>query len=196
MAEIEIKDGTGTGGKMKVDADKRAHIQSLSIPYDVFSVLAGDSFVVATPVIKLTSDSLSSLLYVENTNSHSLVLSAISVYLGESDSASKDVLLELFIAPTGGTIITAGTPTIAINNNLGSAKTLGVVTTIGGEGFTATGGIPVPIVQNTSSFFKFTQAVVVPPGTSFVMGVKPPAANSDMDVVVAFTLIKQTLDIT
>ena len=45
----KVKDGTGSGFNMKIDFQKRAHTQSLSIPYEDFAVLNGDSFGILAP---------------------------------------------------------------------------------------------------------------------------------------------------
>jgi hypothetical protein len=194
MAEI-LEDGTGDGFKMKIDKSKRAHVQSLAIPYDVFTVLAEDSFAVTSPVINLTSANTSYLLYISNDNSHDIVLSTIRGYFGETDGTGTDSILELYLQPTGGTLISGGTPSGAINNNLGSPEVLEITATTGVEASTATGGFPVPTIQQAATVFDFTQAVVIPPSTTFALGVKPPTGNTDMNVVLTVTLIKQTIDI-
>lgn len=193
MAE-EIEDGTGTGNRQKVDGDNRAHVQSLSIPYEDFSVLAGESFAVGTQIINLTSDGTSYLLYVSNDNTHDLVLSNVVAYFGESDASGTDTILDLYLGPTGGTLISGGATAFSVNNNLGSPNTLDVTATTGTEGSTATGGFSVPTIRQTANNFSFDQKIVVPPGTTFALGVKPPTGNGDMDVVVGVTLIRQTLD--
>jgi len=196
MADFEIQNGTGTGDKMKVDTDNRAHIQSLSIPYEDFSVLNGDSFALLPPSVTLTSTTVSYLLYVSNDNTHDMVISNLVVNMGQSTGGTiTDWLFTIHINPTGGTLISAGTPTIGINNNLGSAKTLGITAFTGVEGSTATGGIPVSQLLTGPQNFSLTQKFVIPVGTSFALGLTPPPGNTTVNASIGLTLIKQVLDI-
>ena len=190
-----IEDGTGTGNKMKVDAQNKAHVQSLSINYEDFAVLNGDSFGVLAPVTTLTSGTISYLLYVSNDNTHDIVISNLLLSTGESTGgANKDWLLTIQFNPTGGTLISAGSAVFEVNNNLSSAKTLDITPLSGVEGSTATGGVSVSQLVNGESTFRLGQKIVVPAGASFALGVTPPTSNTSVDTNIGLTLIKQTID--
>ncbi len=194
MAEIE--DGTGTGNRMRVDVDKRAHVQSLSVAYEGFAVLNGDSFGVQSPIVTLTSDTVSYLLYMANDNSHDIVISNLIANIGASTGgANKDWILTVAINPTGGTLISGGSAGFAVNNNLGSPKLLEVTILTGVEGSTATGGVSVPTLIQGEMEFRLDQAIVVPAGTSLALGLTPPASNTSVLANIGLTLIKQTIEI-
>ena len=193
--DAQITNAVGNNDGMKVDMNNRAHVQSLSINYEDFAVLDGESFGVLSPVINLTTDNISYLLYVSNTNSHDLVLDNVDIYMGTSDAATKEWLFDFYIAPSGGTLITAGSTAFAANNNLGSSNTLSVTATSGIEGSTVTGGIPVQAPIPGEQVWRFAQKVVIPSGTAFAIGVKPPAGNTSANVTIGTTIIRQVLDL-
>lgn len=196
MSEFVLKNGVGNGDLMKVDKDHRAHIQSLSIGYEDFAVLNGDSFAAAGDIISLTTSTISYLLYIANDNTHDIVVSNFRASIGATTGgANDDWLFTIQINPIGGTLISLGTPTISVNNNLGSAKTLSITALTGIEGSTATGGVPITQLTQGKSDFMLGQKVVIPAGSSFAIGLTPPAGNTATTVTTGVTLIKQTLDI-
>jgi hypothetical protein len=192
-----IKDGAGSGYQLKVDADNRAHIQSLSISYEDFAVLNGDSFGVLGSVVTLTTGTISYLLYVNNDNTHDIVISNLEVSTGVSTGgANTDWLLTIQVSPTGGTLISGGSAGAAVNNNLGSAKVLDVTVLTGVEGSTATGGVTISrLFSSVNGISRLDQKLVIPAGTSLAVGLTPPTSNTSVSASASVTLIKQTLDL-
>lgn len=194
MSETKLKDGSGEGTLMKIDKSRRAHIQALSIPYEDFAVLEGESFGILTPTTTLTSANYSYLMYFKNDNTHNVVLSHIDIYLGESDSSSNQWSWDFNLGPTGGTLVTAGSFAFVANNNLGSANTLPIIALTGIEGSTVSGGISVQVPIMGEQKFEFLQHVVIPPGTSLALGLQPPSGNTVATCAFGVTLIRQTID--
>lgn len=194
MAETKLKDGTGDNILMKVDKDHRAHVQSLSISYEDFAVLQGESYGVLTPTTILNSGNYSYLMYLSNDNTHNIVISNIDAYIGENTTSSNLWSWDLYLAPTGGTLISGGTPAFVANNNLGSPNTLPIQALTGVEGSTVTGGISVQVPIMGEQIYKFTQKVVIPPGSTLALGFKPPTGNTSATCAFGVTLIRQNLD--
>lgn len=191
----EIENGVGNSSKLKVDNKNRAHTQSLSISYEDFAVLNGDSFGVLAPVVTLTTDTISHLIYVSNDNTHDIVVSNVGVGTGQSTGGTNtDWVTTLTINPADGTLISGGADAIEVNNRFGSSKILAITSKTGVQGSTITGGASIENLITGTLRFVLGQKLIIPPGASFSIGLTPPSGNTSAQAQITLTLIKQTLD--
>lgn len=117
---MEIIDGTGSGKAAKVSADNRLHTFSLiEYPMESFSH-NGDSFVIPTEFIALTTTaSYTGILYLTNTSvTHNIHIERVRT------SSTAGTLWKVLKNPTAGTLISAGTAVTPVNYNYSSGRTL------------------------------------------------------------------------
>jgi hypothetical protein len=193
MSQMQILDGTGDGTRAKVDKDNKLHVQSLSINYDDFAVLTGDSFGISSGIVNLTGSTRTDLLYFKNDDDFDIVLNQFDIGVGASTGGvNKDWEFTVISNP-----LDAGTlsnPLFVVNNNVGSAELLDLTGATGSDGNLVTGGIPFSILVQGESSVVRDQNVVIPPGGSFAVGFKPPTGNTSANVIIGINVIKQKVD--
>lgn len=174
-----IEDGTGKGFSAKVDSENRMLTISVTQSEQLFAAKKGESFQIGSGIVSLTSASESAMLYVKNNETRDLILTGVNITSTASTGGSGNVFLaKVYLEATG---ITGGSPTAALNNNFGSAKTLTADITAGAEaatidGGTASGAFYIPI----ETFFNTEIAWVVPQGVTLAVSITPPASNTSM----------------
>lgn len=117
---MEITDGTGSGKAAQVSSDNRLHTFSLlEFPMESFSH-TGDSFIVPSEFIALTTTaSFTGLLYLKNDSAtHNIHIERIRT------SSTVGTLWKIIKNPTAGTLVSAGTAVVPINYNFSSGKVL------------------------------------------------------------------------
>lgn len=193
MSFTQIEDGTSGGPRAKVDTDNKLHVQSLSIPYDDFAVLAGDSFGISSGIVNLTGSTRTDLLYFKNEDNFDIVLNQFDIGIGASTGGvNKDWQFVVISNPQDqGTLVN---PLFVVNNNVGSSKILNLTGATGTNGTTVTGGIPFSILVAGEGSVIRDQNVVIPPGGSFAVGFTPPSGNTSANVIIGINVIKQTVD--
>jgi hypothetical protein len=187
--DVVIKDGrsgrsAGVNEKNQIEsfATSRAELTD--------SLLNGDAFIITTPAINLTTDNLSAILYLENTNSATWIMNRFFVNIGPSN-VSGEHQFQLLANADGGTLVSAGTDFPAANLNFGSAKTLDAIIKHGAEGSTATDAQTIidSIVPATGARTALIgDNFIIPPGTNAVVTVTPPTGNTSMNAQVGFLL--------
>lgn len=191
-----IVDGR-TGRTAEVDELNRLITFSTVQDDRTASSLAGNTFIITHPIINLTSDSESCLLYAKNSDSFPWTLDAINADIGPSTGGAGGMLKNrIVVGVNGGTILTAS-DALAANTNLGSANPLAGVFKYGGEGITATGAVepPAGITPSDQRSGSFTLGpIVVTPGTSFAILFTPPTGNTSLDIKVSVALHREVTD--
>ena len=186
---VVIKDAsTGQGASVTKQGQIEAFATSRSELTD--SLLNGDAFIITTPAINLTSDGLSALLYLANTDSATWIMNRFFVNIGPSD-VSGEHEFQLLANADDGTLISAGTDFEAANLNFGSPKTLNAVIKHGAEASTVTGAqiIIDSIVPSTGARTALIgDNLIIPPGTNAVVTVTPPTGNTGMNAQVGFLI--------
>jgi hypothetical protein len=148
--EFQIKDGTGTGNRAKVDSKKRLLTESQTTTKFENEVLLGNAYNVNTEFMTITTDVSHSLLYIKNEELSILTLDAWFIGTDLGTNGANLGLLEVYYNPTGGTIISGGTALTLVNRLGGSSNVSSITALKGGEGFTAT-GLTTPVLYQTQS---------------------------------------------
>jgi hypothetical protein len=187
MAEI-IKDGTGKGYLAKVNANNELLVRSVTDSGEIAANEDGDAYNINTGLVNLTNANDTTLLYLKNNETRSLVVTAIVV--GVFNSANGDNSADMYATfvrnPTTGDIITGSDVDINSNRNFGSNNVLTVDVKKGASGDTIVNGsdhIIVRISENSRSFIGINE--IMPQGTSMAVNIKPPTSNDGMNVYVA-----------
>lgn len=167
---ITIRDGSGKGSDLRIDANNRAHVQAVTENEALHAGEAGDAYNINSGLISVTNDA--SLLYIKNNEDKDLVVEAIALGSFEGITHSDDPYITLVRNPTGGDLITDATvASMNQNRNFGSNKTLSADAFKGKVGGTLTGGDDIAILQASTggrSFYSIN--LILPKGSS--LGVK------------------------
>ena len=125
MAEI-IKDGTGTGKTVKVDANNQMHTFSVVETEATQAAQRGNAYNLNTGVVALTGTGTSAVSYFLNDESNDFVITGIAVGIGTRSSTITDLAqITIVRNPTGGTIVSdANAMAMNSNSNFGSSNTL------------------------------------------------------------------------
>ena len=119
MATI-IQDGTGTGNKLKVDANNRIKVDAITEERAVFnSIEEGNTFIITSDFITAPSGSETGLLYVENTSDKDMLIHHIKLWTGTTSTTSE---IRVYRNPTTGTLISSASAADVNNLNFGSAN--------------------------------------------------------------------------
>ena len=188
-----ISDGAD-GFTAKVDELRRLTTFATIQADSTAASLNGDTFFISHPVINLTSDAESYVIYVENIDTVDWVVNEFATDYGPSTGGIGDFLTRFVSNPTGGTLIDSGSDAFAANMNLAQPQTLSGTFKYGAEGSTITGGTNVPqgLVVSDTRAGRFTGGpIVIGPGTKFALSVTPPTGNTDMNVQVSIILHRE-----
>jgi hypothetical protein len=167
-----IEDGKGSGSKLRVDKNNRAHTQAITETEALHSSENGDSYNINTGNIALTADG--TLLYIKNNEDKDLIIEALAFGndgLGTYTSVANP-RYTIVRNPTGGDLISdASAVSMNQNRNFGSSKTLTVDAYKGKVSGTLTGGNDIAILEGTTDGRDyFTINFVIPKGSS--VGIK------------------------
>lgn len=188
-----IMDGTGSGSSAKVDSVNRLQAFSTTQPEFEFETKLGNSYIVTSGLVTLTSTSRSAILYLKS-GEDVLVVKELVVQAGQSTGGTTtDVIRTDIVAPTGGTLISNAVPAIVANLNPGSSNTLNATTFRGVEGDTLTGQVAeLDSLAFVSSQLKQETGTIVPKGAILAIAITPPAGNTSIKVGVSATVYKLT----
>lgn len=187
MSQI-VQDGTGTGKKLKVDGNNRAHIKSVSIDVDKQATDDGRSYNINTGLITLTNATETPVLYLKNNEDAAIHVFALAVGTYTSTGGSPtDITVTVVRNPTSGTIVSNATAVdISSNRNYGSAETLGADAYKGATGNTMTDGTDHLLLRHSSASRLFaTIDEIVPKGASIGVKITPPSGNTSMQCYAA-----------
>ena len=125
-----IKDGSGQGYSVKVDADNRMFIRGVTETEFEHSVRNGRSFNVNTEFISITTGSTTehALLYIKNNENTDIVLSAWFIGTAAASGTTFGVgpVLKVYYNPTGGSLISDASSVTLVNRQGGSSETFDV----------------------------------------------------------------------
>ena len=178
---IQNKD---SGIQAEVNNRHQLSVAATSESQVVVEALRGGAFLATTGVVNLTSSDYSHLIYVKNNESVQWVIPLISGTFGATDGTG-DVLMQFTINPTGGTLVTGGTDFTPANLNFGGGVALAGAFRIGAEGSTISGGFSADpsLIPEGVALREFPgNPIILAPGTSLAMGIKPPTGNSSMNI--------------
>jgi hypothetical protein len=185
------------GDKAKVTSEGLLRTYSVSESIVENAAENGNSYNINTGTINLTSANESAVLYLKNNGNLDLHISAVGYLLGNSTGGAGDLELMVYRNPTTGTVISGATDVdINVNKNAGSSKTLTVNAYKGAEASTISGGndwYKSLIPGAARSYVISTGTLVITPGSSIAVSIKPQAGNTSMNVQVFLSLIEYTL---
>jgi hypothetical protein len=175
MAE-QIIDGTGTGRKVKIDANNQLHAFSVTEDEQRQATRSGNEYNINTGSIAFSTNSTTrtTILYFKNDEDEPFFATAIAVGLGTRSATVSDAA-NLYIVknPTAGTTITnANAVDINSNTNFGSSKTLKSTTLAykgaDGEGAT-TGGTDHALLYMSDGRLFAGLNIEIPRGSSIAV---------------------------
>jgi len=187
---MEIKDGSGTSQKAKVDVNNRLHTKASTEDNKLSSIRDGESFYTQTPSsLTFTNDSTSWIYYFKNNSNRNIIMGDITISIGQSTGGSGSFKADFKLNPTGGTLISGGTAIVPLNQNLSSDNVLDATILSGVQGSTITGGVGDATVYGDSSRFTLPFEIILPKGFSIAFGVTPFSGNTSMEAQV-FTTVR------
>jgi hypothetical protein len=197
MAE-QIVDGTGSGKKVKVDAQNRLHTHSVTEGLVEHASANGNSYNINTGSLALTTANESALLYLKNNSDFDIHIASIGYLMGNSTGGAGDINITVLKNPSLGTIVTDESD-VAINQNknVGSSKNLTANAYKGGEGKTFTNGEPLYyslVAGSARGYVIATGTIVVPKGGSIGINLTPQTGNTAMDVQVFMSVTEYKID--
>lgn len=199
MSCYTIKDGTGSGNQVKVDGNKRLHVDSSSRSEDKQAALLGQSFNINTGTVTLTSGGESAVCYLKYTGDKALVIKEILGIVGSTTGGSGDAEMKLIKNPSTGTIISGATNVDTTQNrDFSSANLFDGVSYKGAEGLTLTNG--TDFADTTRSSFGVPIAfdasiIVLRKGNSIGVTFTPPSGNTSQTIKIAITCFVETAEL-
>ena len=188
------KQGAGVN-RMGVTEEKRAMVDAVSQTVEEHAAEEGRSFNVNTGTITLTTANKSALLYMKNTGSVDLIIPTVGYLIGNSTGGTGDLIPEIILNPTTGTIVSDETAVeMNVNKNAGSSKVLSVDAYKGTEGKTLTNGTMAYgslLAGAARGYVIGTGNIILPAGSSIGSNVTPQASNSNMDIQIFFAVIEK-----
>lgn len=184
---MELKDGTGTGIKQRIDKTHRAWTHAVAQNETDEAALNGDAYFLATSTVNLTSANESAVMYFKNNENRDLITSEIDLSSGVmTGSTEKTFKAIVYILSTGLSISSAA---LAINDNLASKKTLDVEVLKGAEGSVVQNGVPsADTYYESEKFIKFPLRLIIPKGATIAMTIFPGAGNTSFNFSMAVHL--------
>ncbi len=192
MTELVIKSGD-SGLTARIDTKNRLKSFSTSQPEETTAALAGDTFVVSSTDITLTTANESGLLHIENTDTVPWILTRLFFNGAASTGGTGEWRVRITKNSSTGTLITAGTVTIPQNLNFGAAQTLDGTFLKGAEGLTLTDGITVINTIVPTAPFRLlisNNPLIVMPGSKASVAITPPSGNTSFLLQAGFVLIR------
>ncbi len=185
-----IKDGK-TGKTAKVDARNRINTFAVTQTEGTNASVDGDLYNINSGIITLTSATVSSLLFLENTDTVNWVVSRVFYNCETSTGGSGRWLADVVANATAGTLISAGTDFTAFNLNFGSSEALTATLKKGAEGSTLTDGevrISTLVPASGTRVLIAFDSVILEPGSSLAIQITPPSGNTSMAIQVGVNL--------
>lgn len=168
MAE-QLLDGTGSGNKAKIGADKRLQTRAISEDEVVHNAELGNAYNINTGLITITGDA--TLVYLKNNSDDNYILTDIALGAFDGLTHTDFPYVTVIKNPTAGDLISDATAVdMNENRNFGSSKTAEIDTYKGKVGGTITGGSDVAILQTNKtgrSFFSID--LLLPKGASMAI---------------------------
>ena len=199
MTGLSVLVDGATNFTAKVDLQRRLWTRAVTISNGLNASICGDQYIVTPPIINLTSDNESGVLYIRNNEKENISWALVQILLtmGDSTGGSGEYRVNFYANENTGTIVTAGADLIPLPLNFGSTKPLDAIAKTGAEGLVFSGS---PFTDRLITGFPISieiplDAVVLPPGTSGGIAIIPPTGNTSMDIDVEFTIIRLSEDV-
>ena len=191
-----IQDGTGKGFSARIDDEGRLFTRTTQDTEIEHSVISGRAFNINTEFLPISSSGQNALLYVKNNETENLIVAAW--FIGTdfaSGSAIRQGLAEVYVNPTGGTLIASASAVTAVNRLLGSSQTLDADIYKGGDGYTITGEQTTPVLYQTqgSAARAFGSVyIALPKGSSLAVTYTPNGAEP-LEIYTGFQVFKEDI---
>lgn len=178
---FQIQDGTGKGFITGVDKTNRLLTRTINETVFENSAEEGEAYFIGTPLVTLTTATLSTIFFIENNEDFDLICDNFFFIAESTTGGSPSIFRSTWYK--NPTSISSATSTTPLNQNFGSSKTLSGTFQYGAQGSTATGGSVVAQLSFPIGQFNEIEAkLVLPKGSSFAIGITPPAGNTSMAV--------------
>lgn len=141
MAQI-YNAASGAQYGMKIDANQRAHVQSVMETESQHATEVGQGYNINTGKIALTTSTASGVLYFKNNETQDMIVEKLIFGIGSAGTTTDMSEVTIIKNPTTGTLISGATAVdINENRNFGSSLTLSdSLAYKGAEGNTVTDG--------------------------------------------------------
>lgn len=186
-----IESGTN-GNTAYVNSNNELNVFAVSQDLSLAAAAEGTSYFIRTPIINLTTDSVSWLIYILNSDAYPWTINYINTRYGTTDGVGDGINYNNFGA-TGGTLISAGSAATAGNSNVGVLTVLPGTFLYGAEGSTITGGQTANalVPESQTEITIQNNPIVIPPGVNFAVGYQPPAGNTSQNFQYTLQLFRQ-----
>lgn len=184
--------------KLVVNSEGRGNVQSHQISNADAEAISGNGYNVNTGDITLTNATKITAIYMKNTGTKDIIITAFVYLTGNSTSgaATSDFLYTAIGNPTAGDIITnANDVDINVNRRLGSSNTLTCLAYKGAQGETAVSGGSNLFGTRLSGSGRqsIPFLVVVPAQQSVAVDFTPKASNTSVTFQIALACYERNL---
>lgn len=186
--QSQIQDGKGNGYLVEVDSRNKLVTASTTQTEEEYHLAKGDGFNVETPVITLTSNAKSGVLYIKNNDDEDLVITGFFNLLGAiSGTTSGDMYLYYEFDTVGGTLISSTSNIITpVNKRAGSTNVLNATVLYGAEGKTTDTGLKkITSLSTGNGRNTLFVRVILPRGSSVSVSIKPFTGTTSMALIAA-----------
>lgn len=172
------------------DVNELGELKTFAVTESVLirKALNAESYLITTPIITLTTDTVSHIFYMRNTGLLPWIIQDSEFRFGSTDGVG-DITQTGTLNPSGGTLLTAGTDFPANNLDLANQIPLSAELKFGAEGSTVTGGTGGDILIPDPLDSKGPSPIIIRPGTALAVGFTPPTGNTSMNVQVSYLLL-------
>ena len=184
--------------KLVVNAEGRGNVQSHQIANAEAEAIAGNGYNVNTGDITLTNATKITAVYLKNTGTKDIVVTAFIYLTGNSTggAATSDFLYTAIVNPTAGDIITnANDVDINVNRRIGSSNTLTALAYKGAQGETAVSGGTELFNTRLSGSGRVSVPflIALPAQQSLAVDFTPKASNTSVIFQVALACYERNL---
>lgn len=190
---FEIKDGTGTNLKVKVDDTNKLRIRGVVEEGRVDGAATGDTYVIGSPILTQTAATENGLLYFQFNEDVEFYATTFSSQARFTTGGTfSNYLIQAYRGIQPSALTGTWVDTTPLNTNFGSSNTLAGTfkygSPAGATGFSGTPIIQLPFPINAIN--QISTALVFPKGSSLLITVTPPTSNTSMPVNFNITVSK------
>ena len=183
---VTVEDGTGKGLSAKVTADNQLLVKSINRPELTDQAIKGFGFSIGSGPKVITNDTQNGILFVKNNEDADLIIQSLIAQIGNTTGGAitDDLIIEIFLNPTGGTLLTNGIVIDAVNKNVGSSNLLDPeIRTSSALGETITGALTVvTLILADEGRTEFPLSAVLPKGSSIAVAVTSKSGNTNQQL--------------
>ena len=193
---FEIKDGTGTSFKAKIDDTNRLDVRGVVEEGRVEGAANGETYIIGSPLLTQTGATENGLLYFQFDEDSEFYATTFSAQARFTDSGSfNNFLIQAYRDIPVSSLTGTWVDFTPLNTNFGSSNELAGTfkygSPAGATGFTGTPIIQLPFPINV--FNQVNTALIFPKGSSLLLTVVPPTNNISMPVNFNITVSKLKL---